>query len=77
MLLDFGLELLQTFRESKLQKMVTALGDVASQAAGKGRRSWLRVGITAQPGARGASVACTMGWESSKPPAALFVLTLS
>lgn len=51
MLLDFGLELLQAFRESKLQKVVTAHGNVASQAAGKGGRSWLRVGITAQPGA--------------------------
>lgn len=45
------------------------------QTTGKGRRCWLRVGTTAQPGARGASTACTMGWEGSKPPAVIFVLT--
>lgn len=57
LLLGFELELLQAFRVSKLQKMVAAIGDAASQAAGKSRRFWLRVGITARLGARGASTA--------------------
>jgi len=77
LLLGFGLELLQALGESKVQKVVAAHGDVASQAAGKGRRCWLRLGITAQPGARGASTACTMGWESSNTPVALSLLTLA
>lgn len=61
MLRDFGLEMLQGLRESKLQKVSQPM-EMWQERAGDPGCGWeLEHSLS-----RGASGACSMGWESSK-----------